>query len=399
MTSNGIDTQLEAIENLLMDIDLLSDLELRLSTFNAFETLGVVNTEIKHSNVLAWLLSPRETHGFGDVVIKSVVQKLFHDYKNELTSVNLSLIQVTLMDFYDFHVRREWKNIDLTLSSEENNLVIVIENKIWSGESPHQLEKYYKIIEEEFPSYEKIFIFLTPDGSLSSDTERWLSVGYPFFIDNIERILHRKRDGIAQSVQLFIEHYIEILRRHIVGDNELAKICREIYYKHQKAFDLIFEHRPDVYSDISNFIDGCLSEYSNIVKDSSNKSLVRFLTTSLDLQLGQTGKGWTNSNRQLLYEFQNRNENLVLKLIIGPGDPTLREKIYNIARDNPTLFKGKSNSLTPQWTQIYSKELMPKGFLEKDEALDVIQEKIKRQIDKFVTGDLLTIDKAILGAL
>lgn len=57
-----------------MDMEIFEQIEAKLSDFNAFETLGVVNTEIRHSNVLAWLLNPRENHGIGDVFIKKLIQ-------------------------------------------------------------------------------------------------------------------------------------------------------------------------------------------------------------------------------------------------------------------------------------------------------------------------------------
>lgn len=44
--------------------------------FNAFEVLRYSDYEIRHSNVLAWLLTPGETHGAGDAFLKRVVKCL-----------------------------------------------------------------------------------------------------------------------------------------------------------------------------------------------------------------------------------------------------------------------------------------------------------------------------------
>lgn len=387
--------EIKALENFLMDIEILDTLETKLVNFNLFETLGIVNTEIRHSNVLAWLLSPRENHGLGDIILKVFVQRLFQQYNSELKNVNTTLLQVALMDFYDFQVRREWKNIDIAVFSEINKFVIIIENKIWSGEASHQLDKYYRTVNEEFEGFEKIFLFLTPDGLPPSDTTTWLSIGYTFFIDIIVNALTKKSEAIPQSVKLFIEHYIEILRRHIVGHDELVRICRQIYNKHQKALDLIYKHIPDTYSEISSYIEECIKQYSNISFDSSTKSLVRFLTNQLDNLLGYKGKGWTSSNRILLYEFQNRGEKLALKLIIGPGEQVIREKLFAIAKNNPTLFKGMLGGLTPQYTQIYAKEILHKNFIEKYEY-ETIQEKINKEISNLMNGDIKEIEETII---
>ena len=40
--------------------------------FNAFDVLRYSDYEIRHSNVLAWLLTPGETHGVGAAFLRSV---------------------------------------------------------------------------------------------------------------------------------------------------------------------------------------------------------------------------------------------------------------------------------------------------------------------------------------
>jgi hypothetical protein len=102
----------KAIEDLLMDMEIFEQIETKLSNFNAFETLGIVNAEIRHSNVLAWLLNPKENHGLGDVFIKKLIQTLFYQNKNTILKSNVTLFDISLMDYYDFNIRREWKNID-----------------------------------------------------------------------------------------------------------------------------------------------------------------------------------------------------------------------------------------------------------------------------------------------
>ncbi|WP_338472823.1 PD-(D/E)XK nuclease family protein [Niallia sp. XMNu-256] len=154
----------KAIEDFLMDVDILDRLEAKISNFNIFETLGIVNAEIRHSNVIAWLMTPNETHGLDDVFIKKFLQEVLYNHRNNIQNLKIDLFQISLMDYHSFRVRREWRNIDLLIFSEEYKMVIVIENKIWSKESKTQLEKYHTIIQDEFPDYHRIFLFLTPHG-------------------------------------------------------------------------------------------------------------------------------------------------------------------------------------------------------------------------------------------
>ncbi|WP_245723138.1 PD-(D/E)XK nuclease family protein [Natribacillus halophilus] len=102
--------------------------------------------------------------------------------------------------------------------SEMNRFVIVIENKVWSTESNHQLRKYRKSIQEEFPHYRPLFIFLTPDGASPSDEENWLSFDYDHLIDIIEKGMIVNEENLSQRIKLFLEQYITTVRRYIVDD-------------------------------------------------------------------------------------------------------------------------------------------------------------------------------------
>ncbi|MFA9397435.1 MAG: PD-(D/E)XK nuclease family protein [Clostridiaceae bacterium] len=387
----------KAIEELLMDMEIFEQIESKLSRFNVFETLGLVNTEIRHSNVLAWLLNPKENHGLGDVFIKKFIQTLFYLNKNIVLKSNLTLFDISLMDYYDFNIRREWRNIDILAVSDENKLVLVIENKIWSKESNHQLKKYLDIVDKEFSGYSKIFVFLTPYGDSPSDENNWIIFNYKSVFDILSKSIELKSESLSSSVKIFIEQYLEILGRYIVGDSELEKICREIYYKHQKALDLIFEYKPDIYFEISEFIGETLEKYPNIIKDNSTKTYIRFITEDLDKIIEKKGKGWTASNRILLYEVQNVNEKVVLKLMIGPGEDKIRSKIFDIASQNKSLFKGQIGKLTTQYTQILAKELLPKNHINKSENnIEAIQKRIKSEIDKFINNEMKEINKYII---
>lgn len=129
----------KALEEFLMDIEILEKLETHISQFNVFETLGIVHTEIRHSNVLSWLLTPTENHGLGDYVVRKMIQTVSYHHYDENRSDSCDPLKISLIDYYDFEVRREWKNIDILLVSNDNKIVVAIENKVWSGESGNQL--------------------------------------------------------------------------------------------------------------------------------------------------------------------------------------------------------------------------------------------------------------------
>ena len=391
----------KALENFVMDLDLLEGIESRFDEFNAFDVLKIANNEIRHSNVLAWLMNPNENHGLGDAFLKKFVQSIFLRNSQNLEFVKHSLIDISLFDYDDFIIRREWHNIDILTVSEENRFVVVIEHKIGSKESEHQLNKYKKIVDDEFSDYDKIFLFLAATGDQPSDYKNWVIVDYSFILDIIGNIIYRKGEFISESIRLFITQYMQILRRDIVGDAELERVCREIYNKHQKALDLIFEYKPDIYLDVSKTMEHIIDDYPNLIKETANKIYIRFTTKKLDAVLEKRGsKDWVPSQRVLMFEIQNKYEKVVLKMLIGPGENWYRQKLYNVALEIKDVLKGVPNTLGTKWTQIYARDLLSKGFIEKNaENYENIQKELESRLKKFMNEELCFIEDAIVDAL
>ena len=57
------ESKLEALERFVVDNDELLVLEEQIGRFNIFDALRIVDREVKHSDFLAWLLDPNESHG------------------------------------------------------------------------------------------------------------------------------------------------------------------------------------------------------------------------------------------------------------------------------------------------------------------------------------------------
>lgn len=383
----------EALQSFLMDINELEKIEAQTSKFNVFETLGIVNMEIRHSNVLGWLFSPNEQHGFSDAFIERFMQEIVQGYDG--TEGTLDPLKVLLWDYHDLIVRREWQNIDLLAISESNRFVLVIENKVWSRESKHQLNKYYEIIQDNFPGYHQVFVYLTPFGDEASNPEIWTSMDYSRVMQMIEYCLESRQNMMENSVRLFIEQYMDTLRRYVVGDSNLEKLCQDIYFKHKKALDLIFEYKPDMYSDVSTKLQDMIEADENLVLDDSNKTLIRFTSEQLDETVESEGGGWTSSRRVLLFEFQNTTRGLRVKLIIGPGEERIRERLYDIVSDTPAVFKGKNRKLTTAYTTVYVKNILDYNESHEMDHQKLL-EAVETRVGKFFKNDLKEVEKAVL---
>ena len=256
----------EALQDFLLDIDCLNELQPWTGHFNLFDVLKISKTEIRHSNMLGWLLNPNENHGMGDAFLKAVVQEMV---VND-TDGRYDIFQTLLLDFYSFTVYREWKNIDIFLISDQDKFLIAIENKIGAHEHGDQLNRYRTILEADYPEYRKMLILLTPDGDDPSDVKNWDVLTY----SSIAKILGKQKDELElqPDVELMIRNYLDVIRRDIVADQKLIEVCNKIYARHKKALDLIFEHRTDGRSQFADCIRSTLLEMA--VKDRSTFHLI-----------------------------------------------------------------------------------------------------------------------------
>lgn len=282
---NNLKSNEEAIKNFLLDINCLDALKPWISKINIFDILKISRTEIRHSNILAWLLDANENHGIGDIFIRSVIQRLIQNNLDYFNSNKINVLELLTLDFSNFTIMREWNNIDILLLSQKDRFVICIENKINIGEHSNQLVRYREKVQETFPKeegYDAIFIYLTPDKALPSDIDTWMPLSYVEILDILNNSIDDK--GLEPRVKLIIENYIETLRRYVVKDKELVQICINIYKKHKQALDLIFENRPDSGNIVADIVKEYLTNRANISRDIiyepnySTKTLQRFST-------------------------------------------------------------------------------------------------------------------------
>ncbi len=229
----------QALKDFLIDIDCLDQLDNWTDDFNLFDVLRITNMEIRHSNILAWLFDPNENHGLGDAFIKSFITKVV----SMCNQNKYDVFNLLLQDFYSYQIYRESKHMDIVLASHEEKTAIVIENKIWSSESTHQLSDYLEKSKKEYKDYNQIiYVFLTPYGRESSDPANWIAFSYEEIIDSLEGSFKGKK--LREEVLIVIQNYIDIVRRNIMKekDEKLVKICNEIYNKHRTALKLIYDN-------------------------------------------------------------------------------------------------------------------------------------------------------------
>ena len=203
----------QALKDFLLDIDCLKQLNDWTDDFNLFDVLRITNMEIRHSNILAWIFDPNENHGLGDSFIKSFITKVV----SKCNQNKYSAFDLLLQDFYSYQVYRESNHMDIVLVSREEKTAVIIENKIWSGESSHQLNDYLEKSKTEYKDCNQIlYVFLTPFGREASDPDNWIAFSYGEIIDSLESSI--KGMNLPDEVVLVIHNYIDIVRKNIMKE-------------------------------------------------------------------------------------------------------------------------------------------------------------------------------------
>lgn len=364
---------MKALKHFLLDIECLDRLTEWTSKVNFFDILQITRTEIRHSNTLGWLLDPNENHGLGVRVIKGFIQHVATTFIEDE-----DVFDTLMMDCHDFVIQREWNNIDILAVSHSEEFVLCIENKTDSSEHDNQLNRYRKILDETYPSYEKMYIYLSPDGREASDTEHWCAMSYTDVLGIVEKACNNV--SLQLEVKVFIDNYLETVRRSIVGDERLVQICAEIYAKHKRALDLIFENRPDRALDVANIFKKWAIEKAEqgeleVVLEKCGKTFVSFKTKIMSEILPDSedaNSGWGTKNHYSYLIKNNDGNSFYIYLVLSSQNMTEAEMEISDRLGQYAPAKQKENW---KWRTIYT---TPTVKLQEE----LEEEKIFAQLDK-----------------
>ena len=229
----------QALLNFSINNPDLDKLESIIGTFNPFKVLGIQDFEIRHSNVLAWLLDPAGHHGLGDSLFKNLLLEILRDSRgNDLPQIN----DIISASFSDLRVMREWRNIDILAMSPANNLVMVIENKINADESKTQLAEYVGTIKKKFRDFKKVFVLLTLDGAIPKGNNLYIPFTHVQIHGIVQSNVELRRDHMPSKVYDFIQQYLQILEEKTMQSAELTELCGKLYREHGAAIKMILDY-------------------------------------------------------------------------------------------------------------------------------------------------------------
>lgn len=376
------------VKNIMDDLETIKNFERKITEtlkplkkwteeINIFSILKIDTYEIRHSNMLAWLIDPNGNHGLKDKFLKKLLDKSFN-------------ISTDNKDWTDTIVYREKENIDILAVSDKNRLVCAIENKIFSDEHDNQLERYREWLEETYKGFTFILYYLTPYGIKPTD-ENWQTLDYEFILESLEDCL--KNPKLNEKTTIYIKDYINAVRRSVVmNDKDLKDCCEKIYNKNKEELDLIFKYKPDRYAYVGKVCDEFLKEnfgkYGIDSESYTKKSQIEFTTEKLKKACSSYKKDDWFIGFQLYYA---PNSNLSMSLYILPGGSAeVRNTIIRKAKEKKYI--GKECNVGPGYKQLKKYFLLSKEVIENTADFENLKKDIEYSIQKCLDENLEKIN-------
>lgn len=222
---------------------------LHTGPFNPFDVLQVADLEIRHSNVLAWLLTPDETHGIGSRFLRALVEHLTRRH-----SVPCLRGLTGFDDKSNVEVRREDNHdgwfADVTVGFRAERVLLIIENKVgpYQSEAEGQVKeqqealgKKYKGLYDDFPGA-LLTTSNAPEGRAESASMRGVM---PLSWDDVRGIIRSLLDNQENfadgHVRAFVKRYLDVIEEKLThaGDD----LAEELRNAHPRILEKLQEEK------------------------------------------------------------------------------------------------------------------------------------------------------------
>lgn len=198
---------------------------------NIFDVISC--KEEQASQIIAWLLNPREAHGFRKQVTEQLLTSISDDGKNVCgykgtKAENISIANI-LKHYQDVVIQTEYaikvdnkglseanKRIDILLCIEtpnDDNYLIIIENKYGCKEHSPQTKVYFDYFSKKYCKYKCIYIYMdiydyhvgeNPISGNQNDIQPWNLVNYEWLIEFLKKHLNGRTpvDNILKDIYI-----------------------------------------------------------------------------------------------------------------------------------------------------------------------------------------------------
>lgn len=376
--------KIEKLLDFMRDTQSVEKLSSKIRGINIFDVLKISRTEIRHSNMLAWLLDPNENHGLGSAFLYGIIASLSDVIDNKDKIYALKLLS---SDLSSFDIFRERDNIDILLVSSELNTVIAIENKIGSKEhnfgnsDESQLKKYAETIRNKYKNYHVFLVFLTPEGD-ETEEDDWNIMDYSQVVKILESVFDARKNNLGMEVSMLIRNYIETIKMNVIMDEKLVNLCNEIYKKHKEAIDLINEYKDDKTQQISDLCREILKKYDGHALEFDDKKSTKTNIVFKTNKLQNAFEKYTKIECFFQIRIRAKYDYIMIELVFHNLDKKNNddEKLRN---DMKALAKNSKSNLDRtewEWKRVWSERKYDLDATTDDEMKEWITKQIEESL-------------------
>ena len=215
--------------------------------FNVFDVLRYSEYEIRHSNVVAWLLCPRETHGLGDKFLREFMESLAPRPRILKSDFGTESVKVE-------KVWREFHHADVAVFlDDDERTLLAIENKVVEiyDDAIGQTRDHVKRLRKKCPGRTVHGVLLTAsrqqDGAAlvarGQAEEPDVPLSHVSWHGIHEMVTSLNPDDFAanKDVRSFVPQYIEVVERIIQPGGSIASIVEKLLNKHASTLEKLSE--------------------------------------------------------------------------------------------------------------------------------------------------------------
>lgn len=385
---------LEPLEQLLVEEGRAS------GEFNLFELLNQRRREEAHSRVLTWLLDPNGNHGVGDYFLEKFLLATYcrldvGDYSN--------WSQATAQREWFHEIDETRGSLDILVVDYSKRFLCAIENKVDHSESPGQLNRYRRALEQKFPpDFTRHFVFLTRAGiSPQSEEERahWICASYTDIRELVERSINERAGEMRDDVRVLLRHYANTVGRIIVPESiEIQQLARQIYLEHRDAVERVQKSKPDYQREIKQRLEEAINERDDwtLVRPSDDDEFVSFRPDALE-DFKVFKRSGADYDRLLWFGFGFSKEgNMWFQIELAPvRSKALREMVEETFRQHKDLFQRIKSYGAGAMRLHESDWLLEDADLGARWDTDVVRDKV----DQFASNEFPSMLEVIVNCL
>lgn len=211
--------------------------------------MGTKRREEWNSNFICWLLDPTKNHGLGNFPLKIFLELINEKNKNTGKDKQIIIKNVNI-DTMKFNTEEPIQHGRIDIYGENENFILIIENKIYSKEgwnsslNKYQTELYFDYFEncDNSKMKQKCYVFLRPNEYQRPHSNAFVCITYQ---ELFEQVICKCIDysGITKEAKGVLEQYAMYISNPNMVENVLVHrsddLVKKIYSNHKGAISEI----------------------------------------------------------------------------------------------------------------------------------------------------------------